>query len=106
MDSVESVTFSPDGRRIASTGWDGKVKLWDSATGLEAIGLNGDPEELTSTAFSPDGCASPRALQTARSRSGRCPPCINEFNVCLHPLLRVSQMTILKREAQRYLFVM
>jgi ribosome assembly protein 4 len=30
---VSHVTFSPDGRWIASAGWDNHVKLWEGKTG-------------------------------------------------------------------------
>jgi dipeptidyl aminopeptidase/acylaminoacyl peptidase len=52
---VSSVAFSRDGRRIASAGVDGTVRVWDAATGQEALTLRGHPGGVTSVAFSPDG---------------------------------------------------
>lgn len=38
-----------------SGGKDKTVKLWDSATGLEALSLQGHSKTVTSVTFSPDG---------------------------------------------------
>ena len=62
-DSVYSVTFSPDGRTLASGGgWPaGTVHLWDSVTGEHkgalaehAVGFYGPDAAVYSVAFSPD----------------------------------------------------
>jgi tetratricopeptide (TPR) repeat protein len=53
--SVYCVSFSPDGRRLASAGDDRTVRVWDSATGQELLALKGHKREVRSVAFSPDG---------------------------------------------------
>ena len=50
-----SVAFSPDGKTLASGGWDKTVRLWDVATGTEKKILRGHLDSIHSVAFSPDG---------------------------------------------------
>jgi serine/threonine protein kinase len=52
---VDSVAFSPDGRRIASGSGDKTVKIWDVVMGQETLSLKGHTGVVTSVAFSPDG---------------------------------------------------
>jgi WD40 repeat protein len=49
------IAFSPDGARIATTGGDRTIKLWDTATGREVFTLRGHTAGVGVLAFSPDG---------------------------------------------------
>jgi WD40 repeat protein len=66
-DTISSVTFSPDGRVLASGSWDNSIKLWDAATGTELRTLKGYTVPVRSVAFSPDG----RTLATAENQTVR-----------------------------------
>jgi hypothetical protein len=49
------IVFSPDGKMLASTGFDNMIKLWDVGAGIELRTLKGHRERVTHVAFSPDG---------------------------------------------------
>lgn len=54
-DEVYSVSFSPDGKTIASGSTDNTVRLWDVQTGIEKLKLTGHWDRVYSVHFSPDG---------------------------------------------------
>jgi WD40 repeat protein len=61
---VQSVAFSPDGKRLASGSGnlasgpalpEGELQVWDAQTGQQLLGIKGHREGVRSVAFSPDG---------------------------------------------------
>ncbi len=51
-----TVTFSPDGHRLAAGGWDGKIRLWNlDAEVAQCVVLSGHEKEVHQVTFSPDG---------------------------------------------------
>eukprot|EP00004_Rigifila_ramosa_P012124 TRINITY_DN2607_c0_g5_i1.p1 TRINITY_DN2607_c0_g5~~TRINITY_DN2607_c0_g5_i1.p1 ORF type:complete len:181 (-),score=36.55 TRINITY_DN2607_c0_g5_i1:177-719(-) len=53
--AVACVSFSPDGKKIASGSSDKSVRLWDSTTGICEHVLEGHKSVADSVFFSPDG---------------------------------------------------
>ncbi|OAI46947.1 hypothetical protein AYO44_01860 [Planctomycetaceae bacterium SCGC AG-212-F19] len=53
--SVTTLAFAPDGKTLASGGWDDSIRFWDVATGKELRKLDAHQAMVARVTFSPDG---------------------------------------------------
>jgi WD40 repeat protein len=53
--TVDALTFSPDGRWLASGSSDRTIRVWDLSTGRTICTLEGHTDDVWSLSFSPDG---------------------------------------------------
>jgi WD40 repeat protein len=52
---VYDAAFSPDGRKVLATGYDGSLRLYDTRTGKELRSLHGHVGKVWTVVFCPDG---------------------------------------------------
>ncbi len=78
---VNSVSYSPDGKRIVSASSDKTVKVWDARTGQELFTLKGHTESVNSVTCSPDGkrIVSGSGDQTVKAWDAHPPPALPDM---------------------------
>ncbi len=72
-DPVYAIAWSPDGKTLATAGFDNTVRLWDAATRKEIKKYDGHTKLVLAVAISPDGKHFSQAAWTTPPRSGTCP---------------------------------
>src|SRR5437660_10799564 len=53
--TVSALSFSADGKLLASASWDHTARIWDVATGREVSRFSGHEDGASAVAISPDG---------------------------------------------------
>lgn len=71
---VADAAFTPDGAGVVTAGHDGRVYLWDAATGRPTAQLRGHADAVAAVAVSPDGAANYSAGDAAVHRWPLQPP--------------------------------
>ena len=67
---ITAVTFSPDGRLLASVAWDEPIKIWSVGERLQIATLHGQIGVVRSVAFSPNGQVLASASYMGRQHGG------------------------------------
>ncbi|MCI0462913.1 MAG: ankyrin repeat domain-containing protein [Gemmataceae bacterium] len=53
--SIGCLRFSPDGKWLASASWDGTARVWEVASGRQALVIDADVDRVSCVDFTPDG---------------------------------------------------
>ena len=64
--TVSGAAFTPDGRRVVTSGWDRNVRIWDAVDGRELFTFDLRLGRITALAVAPDGMTFAAACQNRR----------------------------------------
>ncbi|KAK4081590.1 uncharacterized protein Triagg1_2331 [Trichoderma aggressivum f. europaeum] len=70
---VQSISFSPDGKRLVSSSKDGIVRVWDVVSGILCRTFQGHSDWVRHAVFSPDGTSIASASDDRTVRIWSCP---------------------------------
>ena len=70
------ISYSPDGKTIASCSYDKTIKLWNAEDGKEIITLKGHTNKVLGISYSPDGktiasCSSDNTIKLWNAANGK-----------------------------------
>ena len=66
---INTIRFSPHGKRVATASWDMTARIWDATTGALLARLSGQGDFVLDVAFSPDGLRVVTASRDTRART-------------------------------------
>jgi len=98
-DEVNDVTFSSDGRLIATASNDGTAKVWLANSGQELFSLDSHTSSVNSVAFSPDSSR----LVVTTSRGDALVYTLDVGELINLARQRVSRLELTGDERKRYL---
>jgi WD40 repeat protein len=55
VSGIQALSWSPDGKRIASGSWDTTVQIWNATTGQHLYTYRGHSDIIGALSWSPDG---------------------------------------------------
>jgi WD40 repeat protein len=87
---IDTLAFSPDGRTLASGGYDRTVLLWDPISGQERAVLTGHTDRILHVQFLPDSSALIAIGRDGTARRWRADGGFSNLESLVHPMPNLS----------------